>query len=167
MTHKELSAADAKTGQTPTESGWRGLVRRLNGFGDAIPWGVVALSARIFPAAVFWLSGRTKVDGFTIKDSTYFLFEHEYALPIIPSALAAWLGTFAEHLFPVLLVLGLFTRFSALALLAMTLVIQFFVYPSAWPTHGLWAACFLVLIARGPGRLSLDSVLGLDAHRLR
>ena len=158
MTPTELSAAEPEPGLATRDTGWKGLVRRLNALGDGIPWSLVALAARIFPAAVFWLSGRTKVEGFSIKESTYFLFEHEYALPIIPSDMAAWLGTVAEHLFPILLVLGLFTRFSALALLVMTLMIQVFVYPSAWPTHGLWAACFLVLLARGPGRLSLDAI---------
>ena len=68
----------------------------------------------------------------------------------------------AEHLFPVLLVLGLFTRLSALGLLGMTLVIEIFVYPDAYLTHGLWAIAFLWIIARGPGPLSLDRVLRLD-----
>jgi putative oxidoreductase len=139
------------------------LVRRLNGLLSLLPYDLVALALRLFPAAVFWLSGRTKVDGvFTFKDSTWFLFEHEYALPVIPSDLAAVLATVAEHALPVLLVLGLFTRFAALGLLAMTVVIQTFVYPDAWVTHGLWAAAFLALIAHGPGRLSLDHLLGLD-----
>ncbi|WP_414633636.1 DoxX family protein [Paracoccus marcusii] len=113
----------------------------------------------MFPAAVFWQSGRTQVDGLSIKDSTWFLFEHEYALPVIPSDWAAVAATLAEHLLPVLLILGLMTRLSALALLAMTATIQIFVYPSAWMTHGLWAAAFLALIAHGPGRWSLDHVL--------
>jgi putative oxidoreductase len=81
--------------------------------------------------------------------------------------IAAYAATLAEHLFPVLLVLGLMTRFSALALLVMTAVIQVFVYPGAWPTHGLWAAAFLLLIARGPGALSLDHATGLDPASLR
>ena len=67
----------------------------------------------------------------------------------------------ALDLLPVLLVLGLGTRLVALALLAMTMVIQIFVYPSAWQTHGLWAACFLALIAQGPGRWSLDHLIGM------
>ena len=71
------------------------------------------------------------------------------------------MATLAEHLFPVLLVLGLFTRLSALALLGMTLVIQVFVYPDAWPTHLSWAALMLYLAGRGAGRLSLDRWLGL------
>ena len=102
------------------------------------------------------------MEGFTLKDSTWFLFEHEYALPLIPTHLAAVLATVAEHLLPALLILGLFSRVSALGLVAMTAVIQIFVYPDAWMTHGLWAAALLALIARGPGRLSVDALLGLD-----
>ena len=138
------------------------VIPRLNALAARIPGDLVALLLRVFPAAVFWQSGRTKVGGLAIKDSTWFLFEHEYALPLIPSAWAAVMATAAEHLLPVLLVLGLVTRLSALGLLAMTAVIQIFVYPGAWVTHGLWAACLLALAARGPGRLSLDHLLRLD-----
>ena len=139
------------------------LIRQMNSRFDLIPQDAVALALRIFPAMVFWQSGRTKVEGlFTIKDSTFFLFKEEFALPVIPSGLAAVLATTAEHVLPALMILGLFTRFSALGLLAMTAVIQIFVYPDAWVTHGLWGAALLALIARGPGRLSLDALLGLD-----
>ncbi|TVQ41070.1 MAG: DoxX family protein [Geminicoccaceae bacterium] len=138
------------------------VIRRANGLADRIPYDLVALGARVFPAAVFWQSARTKVEGFTIKDSTFFLFEHVYALPVIPPAAAAVLATLAEHVLPVLLVLGLFSRFGALGLLVMTVVIQVFVFPGAWVTHGLWAASLLLVLARGPGRLSLDHVLNLD-----
>ncbi|HRK43346.1 MAG TPA: DoxX family protein [Gemmobacter sp.] len=137
------------------------MLARMNGLLDRLGWDVPALALRVFPAAVFWLSGRSKVEGFQIKDSTWFLFEHEYKLPLIPSDWAAVMATLAEHALPVLLVLGLATRLSALALLGMTAVIQIFVYPDAWATHGLWAACFLALIARGPGRLSLDHLFRL------
>ncbi|MFN3723989.1 MAG: DoxX family protein, partial [Paracoccaceae bacterium] len=117
------------------------LIRTLNGLFDRIPHELVALALRIFPAMVFFQSGRTKVEGvFSIKDSTWFLFEHEYALPLIPSNIAAVMGTTAEHVLPILMILGLATRFSALGLLVMTAVIQIFVYPGAWITHGLWAA---------------------------
>lgn len=139
------------------------LIRNLNSRFDLIPQDAVALALRIFPAMVFWQSGRTKVEGlFTIKDSTFFLFKEEFALPVIPSDLAAVLATTAEHVLPALMILGLFTRFSALGLLAMTAVIQVFVYADAWVTHGLWGAALLAVIARGPGRLSLDALLGLD-----
>ena len=136
---------------------------RLNALGDRLPFDLILMAARVFPAAVFWASGRTKVDGLMLKPSTLVLFDSEYALPLIPPHLAAVAAATAEHLFPVLLVLGLATRLSALALLGMTLVIQTFVYPGAWPTHGLWATCFLLLVARGPGRWSLDALLGWDA----
>lgn len=150
------------TDLTAPQTGPAALIRRLNGLGNAIPYAVLGLAARLAPAAVFWLSGRTKVEGLTLKPSTLFLFENEYALPLLPPELAARLATMAEHLFPVLLLLGLFSRASALALLLMTATIQIFVYPSAWPTHGLWAACLLLVIARGPGAWSLDAQLGLD-----
>lgn len=140
----------------------RRTFRSVNAFAGRLPWSVPALLARLIPAAVFWASARTKVDGFAIADGTWWLFENEYALPIIPSALAAVMATLAEHIFAVTLALGFATRLSAAALLGMTLVIQVFVYPDAWITHGLWAACFLVLIAKGPGAISLDRVLRLD-----
>lgn len=140
----------------------RAFLSRLNRLGDRIPADAVALLLRIFPAMVFWQSGQTKVEGLRIKDSTWFLFEHEYALPLIPSGLAAILATVAEHLLPVLLILGLLTRLSALGLLAMTAVIQIFVYPGAWITHGLWAGALLAVIAWGPGRWSTDRLLRLD-----
>lgn len=137
------------------------LIRHLDGVLARLPWDVPALALRLFPAWVFFASGRTKIEGVSIKDSTFFLFEHEYALPLIPPELAAVMATTAELSLPLLLVAGLFTRFAALALMGMTLVIQIFVYPDAWPTHGLWIACFLALIAKGPGRVSLDRRLGL------
>ncbi len=138
------------------------FIRKINGKLSRLPWDAAALALRVFPAAVFFASGQTKLDGWRIADSTWFLFEHEYALPLIPSDIAAVAATVAEHVLPVLLVLGLCTRLSALGLLAMTAVIQVFVYPGAWQTHGIWAACFLALIVAGPGRLSVDRALGLD-----
>ena len=113
---------------------------------------LLALAGRVAIAAIFFLSGRTKVEGFlTLTDSAYELFRTEYKLPLVPPELAAHLAAYAEHLFPLLLVLGLFTRLSALALLGMTLVIQVFVYPDAWPTHLSWAALLLYLVGRGGG----------------
>jgi putative oxidoreductase len=122
----------------------------------------LALINRIAVAAIFFLSGRTKVDGFlTINDSAYTLFRDEYKVPVIPPEIAAHMAAYAEHVFPVLLILGLFTRLSALALLGMTAVIQIFVYPDAWPTHLSWAGLLLYLIARGAGTISLDRMIGL------
>lgn len=135
------------------------LLKRADALLARMPWDIAGLALRLFPAWTFWASGQTKIEGFSIKESTYFLFEHEYALPLIPSKLAAVMATSAELTLPILLVLGFGTRLAALALLGMTTVIQVFVYPDAWPVHGIWAACFLGLISGGPGRLSLDALL--------
>jgi len=129
------------------------------GLFERIPHDAIALAARVFPAAVFWQSGRTKVEGWSVSDSAVFLFREEYRLPLVDPVVAAWGATIAEHVLPVLLVLGLASRFAALGLLVMTAVIQILVYPAAWPTHGVWAACFLVVLARGPGRWSLDHLI--------
>lgn len=122
----------------------------------AVPHDLIALVARLSIAATFWRSGQTKVEGWHVTDTAVALFEDEYRLPLLDPWLAAHLAALAEHLFPALLVIGLASRLSALALLGMTLVIEIFVYPDAWPIHGTWAVCLLVIIAHGPGRLSLD-----------
>ena len=125
-----------------------------------LPEALLLLVARVGIASVFFLSGRTKVTGFLeLKQSTYTLFRSEYALPVIPPEWAAHLAAYAEHAFPLLLVLGLMTRLSAAALLGMTLVIEVFVYPDAWPTHLTWAGLLLPLLAYGGGAWSLDNVL--------
>ena len=128
----------------------------------ATPWSeaIMLLFVRVSLAGIFWRSGRTKVIENTwimLSDNTVTLFENEYVGVPLPSELAARLALGAEHLFPILLVLGLATRFSAVALLVMTLVIQIFVYPEAWwQVHIIWVALALVLIVRGGGKLSLD-----------
>ncbi|MAF14867.1 MAG: hypothetical protein CMG93_02655 [Marinomonas sp.] len=138
-----------------------------------LPEALILLLTRFALATVFWLSGQTKIEGFafnplagqfefglpTIKESTFFLFEYEYALPLIPANLAAYLATAAEHVLPILLILGLFTRLGAVGILAMTLVIQIFVYPSAYALHASWAAMALLLMKQGAGRVSLDNLL--------
>jgi putative oxidoreductase len=145
---------------------------------NRIPASLVALVARVGIGATFWLSGQTKIEGFVldpiglhaefgwphVSEGALELFRSEYALPLLPPELAANLAAFSEHLFPLMLLLGLGTRFAALALLGMTAVIEVFVYPDAWPTHAVWAACLLFLVARGAGVLSLDHLL---ARRVR
>ena len=116
---------------------------------ERIPNDLIAVIARLSIAVVFWRSGETKLDGWSVSDSAVYLFENEYRLPLIDPWLAAHLAAFAEHVFPVLLVIGLASRFPALALLAMTLVIEIFVYPDAWPTHGTWGR--LPPLHRGTG----------------
>ena len=123
---------------------------------------VALLFVRLALAGVFWRSGRSKVvEGTWLQpsDTTYYLFENDYAAVPLPSDLAAHLATFAETLFPILLVLGLATRLSAAALLGMTMVIQLFVFPEAWwSVHLLWVALALTLVSRGGGLFALDTV---------
>ena len=136
---------------------WHGLASQLT---RLVPHDALALIDRVGIGSIFFLSGRTKVEGWlTVTDGTYTLFRDEYKLPLIPVEIAAHAAVWAEHLFPLLLLLGLFTRLSALALLGMTLVIQLFVYPDAWPTHLSWAGLLLYLVGRGAGTLSLDRLL--------
>lgn len=146
------------------------VLQRTLALFERVPDTLIALLGRFSIAAVFWKSGQTKVEGLAIdivngeftlgmprlSDSVVPLFRDEFRLPIIPPELAAPMAAFAEHLFPILILIGLATRFSALALLVMTATIQVFVYPDAYPTHGVWAAVLLYLVARGPGALSID-----------
>lgn len=152
---------------TPQTAPVAGEAHPLRAFGRLaerlIPEDAIALTTRLGVAAIFFLSARTKVEGLLqVTDGTYTLFREEYRLPLIPPDIAAHLATYAEHLFSILLVLGLFTRVSALALLGMTAVIEIFVYPDAWPTHLSWAALLIYLVARGGGAWSLDRVFRLD-----
>lgn len=149
------------------------FVRHLITLFGRIQDDAIALLGRFSIAAIFWKSGQTKVQGFAmdivsgefqfgwprLSDSVVDLFREEYRLPFLPPELAALMGATAEHIFPALILLGLATRFSALALLGMTATIQLLVYPDAYPTHGVWATVLLYLVARGPGRLSLDHLL--------
>ncbi len=165
-------AAVPATGPQPA---WQ----RLRLAAERIPDSLIALVGRFSVAAVFWKSGQTKVQDFALdlvdgtvvlgvprlSDSAVDLFRDEYRLPLIAPEVAAPLTAFAEHLLPLLLLVGLATRLSAAALLVMTAVIQLLVYPGAYPTHGVWAAVLLFLIARGPGVVSLDHLLA--RHRGR
>lgn len=145
----------------------------------AIPQSAIALLARFSIAAVFWKSGQTKIEGLAIdlvegtmqlgwprlSPSAVDLFRDEYKLPLLSPELAAWLGALGEHVLPLLILLGLGTRFAALGLLGMTAVIQLLVYPGAYPTHGTWAAVLLYLMATGPGAVSIDHWLGTRRRR--
>ncbi len=146
-----------------TTTAWRRPFNALADLGArCLPEALLLLVARFGIAGVFLLSGRTKVEGWlTITDSTYSLFETEYHLPLLSPHFAAHAATYAEHLLPILLVLGLFTRCAALGLLGMAMVIQVFVYPDAWSTHLSWAAILLLLIAKGGGLVSLDRLVGV------
>ncbi|WCM23840.1 DoxX family protein [Paraburkholderia bryophila] len=138
---------------------WNALAAKLQ---VLINDSLLSLVARFAIAAIFFMSGRTKVSGIlTLTPSTYELFRTEYKLPLVPPEIAAHIAAYSEHLFPLLLMLGLFSRFSAFALLGMTTVIEVFVYPDAWPTHLSWAGLLLVIIGRGAGAFSLDRKFGI------
>lgn len=138
---------------------WRSPFALLANIGNCIPESFLLLVARYGIGFVFFLSGRTKVTGFlNITDSAYALFEDEYKVPLLSPYVAAHVTTYCEHFLPLLLALGLFTRFAAAGMFCMTLVIEIFVYPDAWPTHLSWAAILLPLIAKGGGKWSLDTL---------
>lgn len=154
-----------------------GAIQRVIACFARTPESLIAALGRFSIAAVFWKSGQTKIEGFAldivdgtfelglphVSDSAFALFRHEYQLPLVSPEIAAPLAAIAEHVFPFLLLIGLATRFSAAALLVMTLVIQVFVYPGAYPTHGVWATVLLYLMARGGGLLSIDHWIALRA----
>jgi putative oxidoreductase len=132
------------------------LVGRVISWLDRIPYAILAIPLRLAVATVFWNSGTTKLASW---DTTIALFADEYQVPLLPPELAAYMAASIELATPALLALGLLTRPAAAVLLGMTTVIEVFVYPEAWPTHIQWAAMLLVLVARGPGALSLDWLL--------
>jgi putative oxidoreductase len=135
------------------------LWRQVDALLAMTPHTLTALIARIAIAQVFWFSGRTKVEGlFTLKEGTVELFREEYQIPFLSPEIAAPLAATAEHVLPILLVLGLGARLAALGLLGMTAVIQLFVYPDAWTVHILWAAVLLSLVRDGGGAIALDSL---------
>ena len=125
------------------------LTNRLGSF----PQSLVELGLRVGVAAVFFKSGLSKIANWEL---TVQLFADEYAVPLLPPEMAAYLASAAELLCPVLLALGLAARFGALALLGMTAVIQIFVYPENWAEHLLWASIFVYVLTQGAGKLSVD-----------
>jgi len=169
-----MSGNTTAAGPARSNAAWpEKLILSLIGVFTRIPDSLIALLGRFSIAAIFWKSGQTKVQGFMIdfvggefrfgiprlSDSAVGLFRDEYHLPLVSPELAAPMAAFAEHLFPLLILIGLATRFSAVALLFMTLTIQILVYPGAYPTHGVWATVLLFLIAKGPGIISLDHLI--------
>ena len=131
-------------------------MKRLVALLECIPHDLLALVARVATFVVFWRSGQVKLDDWS---ATLGLVQDEYRLPLLPPQLAAYLAAGLELGGSVLVLLGLGTRIVALAFLGMVATIQLLVYPQAWPTHVQWLAFLLFLVARGPGRLSLDAAL--------
>jgi putative oxidoreductase len=137
---------------------------RVFGYLDRIPSWLIGLLIRVGIADVFWRSGQTKVSGWHVTETTIQLFRDEYKVPLISPELAAYLAAIQEHLFSLLLIVGLASRLSAIGLLGMTAVIELFVYPANWPDHLLWTGCLLYVVARGPGAFSVDALI---ARRVR
>jgi putative oxidoreductase len=138
------------------ESSLSDLPRRGLALLDRIPYAVVALVARAATFSVFIRSGTQKLSDW---NATLLLFQNEYRVPLLPAHLAAYMAASLELGCSVLILIGLLTRLSVMALLGMVTVIQTLVYPNAWPDHIQWLAFMLILLARGPGAISLDSLL--------
>ncbi|MDO8875761.1 MAG: DoxX family protein, partial [Pseudolabrys sp.] len=157
-----------------------------------VSYALVALGLRLIMARVFFLDGQTRIEGprlsfspadyvnldvlrglnfsvvlpMQVKAETFTAFSVQYPPIPVPPTLAAYLVSYAEFLLPVMLVLGLGTRFAALGLLIMTAMISIFVVPHAlFTTHIFWAAILLVLISRGPGQISVDHIIRTLARR--
>ena len=126
-------------------------IRLLN----AIPYSVVAIIARLATFSVFFRSGTQKLSDW---HATLMLFQNEYHIPILPPDVAAYLAAGLELSCSVMILFGLVTRFATILLFGMIAVIQVFIYPSAWPDHIQYVAFMTIIIARGPGVLSLDEV---------
>lgn len=149
------------------------MIRLFDRFRDVTARPLVAdillLFVRIALAAIFWRSGRTKIEEgtlFELSDTTFFLFRNEYSGVPLPPEIAAYAATAAEHVLPLLLLAGLASRFAAAGLVAMTLVIQLFVYPDAWwSVHASWIALGLVIVTQGPGRASFDHAIAARISR--
>jgi len=149
------------------------LLYRLVGFADRVtarldwPRSLFLLFARVFVGLAFFRSGLTKLQDW---ETTLFLFQDEYHVPLLPPEFAAWAGTFGETLLPVLLFAGIATRFAAAGLSVVNLVAVLSlaeVAPAALGQHQLWGALLLVLVLWGGGRLALDRWLAprLGARR--
>ena len=168
-----MSAADRNITSGARRLDVGALVERANAAVAIIaPPSLTQFALRVGLAIPFWRSGVNKWDGFLqLNEVAVFLFSSEFKLHLpggpysfpAPGLMAFAAGS-AEILLPILLVLGLATRFAALGLLAMTAVVQLTV-PDGWPLHATWAAMALALMAWGPGRLSLDHWVGRLRHR--
>ncbi len=158
----------------------------VDGFVSAcslVPYAAVALALRLILARVFFFDGQVRVDGprvpLNVQDFSFsfvlptqvkaeavtaFMISYP-PLPVSPALVAAVVG-YAEFVLPLLLVLGLATRFAALSLLALTALFQLTVAPGAlWSAHIYWAAALLVLLSQGPGRISVDALIRFIARR--
>jgi putative oxidoreductase len=173
-------------GSPPIMASIRG---RLVAFGAIMIYALVALGLRLVMARVFFLSGQAKIEGPSvlihlnvpaidfsvilpaqIKPTTFQMFETQYAALPIPSAVAAVIFAYAEFVLPICLVLGFATRFAAVSLFVMTLLLQVYVLPAMWwSAHVYWLSILAVLVCVGPGAVSIDALIRVvyrwDRHR--
>jgi len=148
--------SDATLTSTRATSAPVRLFLQVRAWLEAVPYSVLAVPLRLGVAWIFWSSAQVKLINW---ERTIQFFTDEYRVPILPPEIAASMALAIEITCPILLVLGLFTRFAVIVLMAITAVIQIFVYPEAWPTHLQWFAMMLVLLCRGAGTLSADHLL--------
>lgn len=148
---------------SPADAPARGKLETLFARLAALPTSLFQLLFRICAGGVFWYSGQTKIASW---QTTIVLFRDEYRVPLLSPQLAATLATSVELICPVLLVLGLGSRLATLPMLAMTFVIEAFVYPEDWLQHLTWAAMLLFILSRGPGVLSIDHFIARRYRRI-
>ncbi len=148
-----------------------------------VPYALVALAARLVIARVFFLSGQTLIEGprvpltlqdfnfslilpLSVKPQAFSLFLSKLSATPVPPVLATYAVTYAEFLLPIFLVLGFATRFSALALLGLTVMVQLYLMPDAlWTTNVYWATMLLMLLSLGAGQISIDHIIRFIARR--
>jgi len=133
------------------------LYARVKALLDGVSWNYLVIPMRIAAFSVFMRSGLVKLDDWS---STLALFADEYKVPVLPPALSAYMATTIELGASTLMLLGLATRFAALAVIGMIATIQIFVYPMAWPDHIQWLAFLIPILVWGPGRFALDTLVG-------
>ncbi|MGH7069705.1 MAG: DoxX family protein [Acetobacteraceae bacterium] len=130
-----------------------GFASHCLGWLDGVAYTWLAIPLRLAVATVFWRSAMAHLAN---MQTTLYMFENMYHVPLLPPDFAAYLTVSIEVSAPILLVLGVLTRLTSLVLLGMVAVIEIFVFPQAWPTHIQWFAMLLVLLFRGSGALSID-----------
>lgn len=131
---------------------------------ERIPYDAIALLARVSVAWQFWMAGRDRMDGgwdvWEPRSATMTMYLGGWNIHWITYQQAAIVTQAAELVLPVLLAVGLASRFAAFGLLVLVMVFELFVHPGPYALHGMWAALLLLIVKAGPGSFSLDSALG-------
>jgi putative oxidoreductase len=136
------------------------LIESALGLLEKFPRAILELGFRVGVGMVFFKSALTKLDdSWRVSDAAVALFRDEYQVPVLPPALAAYLGTANEFFCSLMVIAGLGARLGAAALLGLVAVIQFLVYPGNWAEHLMWASLLAYVLTRGPGVLSADHLI--------